>query len=350
MFKVCIVNRGSLSTDKFVLSRSIFSRVLEPLLFCTENLKSPFSIEGKMTSEITEEILKKYDVLVFCKHNLETDVQLAIKAKELGKKIVYDIDDLIYKFTSDSLAYAHMKNVKNLEEMLRFSDLIVTSNPELDKRIRSDFNLTNTIIVPTGFNTDKYFKAEYKDVSNDVIFTNGDNIKVTVFYNDFVNCFNTFLTKNPSITFKVFGDSDQYLKPFVRHLFLGSMPWDEHKDYLNQHQFKFGIVPLGGQEETLEHQNFSVCKTPIKFFEYGSARIPTIYSKSKIYTDCIEDGITGLLVENDDRSWTAGLEKLNSDSLLRKRIADNAFEQVASVHHIKFSAKAWEQALLSLTE
>lgn len=339
---VCIVNRGSLSTSEFVLSRSIFCRILEPLSYLSEVVDKNINVISRMSDQIDDELLKTLSVIVFCKHNQDEDLVLLKKCKDLGLFTVYDIDDLIYKFTTDSMAYVHMQKSLNVKAMVQNCDCVVTSNLELDNRIRRDFDVSGTVIIPTGFNTEKYGQPlRPKNDSEVVLFTNGDNIKVNQFYNDFVKCFNAFLARHQSAEFHVFGDSEAYLGPFSRYTYLGSLAWDKHKEYLLKNSFKFGIVPLGGKEESVEHQEFSVCKTPIKFFEYGAAKIPTIFSKAKIYTDVVEDRRTGLLVDNDIKSWTEALEELHADQQLRTDIANNAFEVIKSKHHIRRTADQW---------
>lgn len=342
---ICIVNRGSLSTSKFVLSRSIFCRVLEPLMYLTEKVDRDVKLISLLENQINDEILKNISVIVFCKHNQDSELTLLRKCRDLGIMVIYDIDDLIYRFTSDSMAYVHMQKAQNVKTMIQESDVVVTSNPELDERIRRDFEVSNTVIIPTGFNTEKYGRSDSPGDSNVVLFTNGDNIKVTKFYDGFVKCFNTFLKSNPEIDFRVFGDSEAYLSPFERYTYLGSLPWDLHKDYLLNHDIRFGIVPLGGEEESKEHQEFSVCKTPIKFYEYGASRIPTIFSKAKIYNDVVEHRKTGFLVNNDAKSWAEGLMELNSTPLLREEISNNAFEVVKSKHHISGTAGQWMELI-----
>ncbi len=338
---VCIVNRGSLSTSEFVLSRSIFCRILEPLLYLTENLDRGIRIISVLENQITDEILKTISVIVFCKHNQDQDLLLLKKCKELGIKVIYDIDDLIYKFTSDSMAYVHMQKAKNVQTMIQESDCVVTSNAELDKRVRADFKVTNSVVIPTGFNTEKYGRKTLPVESDIVLFTNGDNIKVTQFYDGFVKCFNKFLLAHGSVDFRVFGDSEAYLEPFERYSYMGSLSWDLHKEYLLTHDVRFGIVPLGASEESLEHREFSVCKTPIKFYEYGAARIPAIFSNAKIYRDVVEDRVTGLLVDNTEEGWSSALEELYLNYELRLQIGRNALETVRSRHHISRPAKLW---------
>lgn len=347
--KIVVLQRGSLSSKHFVVSRSVFNRVLEPINYMHEKLFP----EAKLTIATVEEVLLsgdcQYDVAIFCKHNTEESVELMDRFRQQGVVVIHDFDDLIYKFTEDSLAYEHMSKVEYIGKHLVGADHVVFSNQSLQKITCSDFDIASSNVIKTGINTDLYYNNSYAPQHNSVMFTNGDNIKVEAFREGFSSVFNDFLSGYPDVGFDVFGDTESYLEGFQRYNFLGSLPWDEHKKYLMENQYKFGIVPLGAEEESPVHQEFSICKTPIKYYEYGALRIPAIYSDAHIYRDVVSDRETGLLVGNDLESWGAALDELNGDFLLRKTIADNSFEDVVGKHHIKIAAQSWFELIQELT-
>lgn len=341
--KGLILQRGSLSSEKYVISRSVFNRVLEPVLFIADTNKAKLEIDVMKVSEVllSKERISKYDFAIFCKHNTSESVELHKRLKENGVKVYYDFDDLIYKFTEDSIAFEHMNKVSFIKFHLENSDMVVFSNKEISEIACEDFTIKDSVIIKTGINTEKYSNSKYDPNINGVIYTNGDIIKLEKFRTQFYNVFNNFLEANKSCLFDVFGDTESYLKYFSRYNFLGSLPWDEHKNYLSSNQYSMAVVPLGGMEESAVHQEFSICKTPIKFFEYGAMSIPTIFSKSKIYTDVVEHNVTGLIVENNEVEWEEALNTLYHDYELRKRIAKNAFEKVRESHDIKLASKEW---------
>lgn len=340
MCNLLIVSRGSLSSKKFTLSRSMYCRVIEPLFYLAEK-RSEFSISIKSIEEISSQDIVRSDVLIFCKHNTNESVALATKAIEAGKKIIYDIDDLIYRFTKDSLAYDHMDNIPFLRQHLEFADEVVISTQTLADHLQNDFKLKSYSIIPTGINTDKFSKVEYLPGRKNILFTNGDNIKISKFKSGFIEVFNSFLDTHQDASFDVFGDSQEYLTEFRRFNFLGSLPWDQHKEYLQKTQYDLAIIPLGGEEEDSAHQAFSSCKTPIKYLEYAALRIPGVYSNAFIYKNVIKNFETGFLVDNDKTSWGNALHEVFLNYPLLKKVTDKAFEDVHSNHHIKYAAEKW---------
>lgn len=345
MRKALVVLRGSLSTSQFVPSRSISCRVTAPLEYLQGLANSNFEFHAARIEDIQEATLSQYQAIIFCKHNTADSVELSKKAKGKGLEVIYDIDDLIYRFTKDSSAFSHMKNVDYLREHLESSDTVVISTPTLEKILKNDFVIKNSKVVPTGINVEKYHKEHYDIHSRDVLFTNGDSIKIAHSRNDFIKLFNGFLKNHPEINFEVFGDAEEYFRDFSRYNFLGSLPWDEHKLFLMKHQYAFAIIPLGAEEEDDEHKLFSSCKSPIKYLEYGALKIPGIYSDAFIYRNVIKNNETGKLVENTVAAWKQALEEFASNPSLRKKIADTAFEDVCQNHHIKKAAASWSEIL-----
>ncbi|PKO78024.1 MAG: hypothetical protein CVU21_04995 [Betaproteobacteria bacterium HGW-Betaproteobacteria-15] len=76
---------------------------------------------------------------------------------------------------------------------------------------------------------------------------------------------------------------------------------------------------------------------------YGAAGIPGIYSASPIYTRCIDNMKTGILVENSLNDWSRALEQLAFDLSLRERIRTAAFDDIMNRHHVRTSAESLVQ-------
>ncbi len=343
--KILVVARGSLSSQAYTPSRSIFCRVYEPLAYLEQHAGAPLAVDVLKTNEVREDNIGNYHTVIFCKHNTEDSIRVLHLAQKVGARIIYDIDDLIHRFTEDSAAFIYMKNLNYCKEHIEAADVVVASTAALKAVIENDFVTKNTIVIRTGINTDKYSKAEYRPLYSTVLFTNGDNIKINSFREDFLTVFNQFLQQHQEIDFKIFGDSEQYMENFARYQFLGSLPWDKHKIWLMKNQVEFSIIPLGSAEEDPVHQLFSDCKTPIKYLEYGATRIPGIYSNASIYREVIQHRETGLLVDNTAAAWISALEELHEDVSLRKKLAQNAYDDVVANHHIRIAASKWRDIL-----
>lgn len=90
---------------------------------------------------------------------------------------------------------------------------------------------------------------------------------------------------------------------------------------------------------------FNAVKSDIKFLDYGLARLPAIYSATGPYGRTLENGVHGLLVENDPATWTAAMATLASDGALAQRIREQARELAASQTPAGEGTAPWMQVL-----
>lgn len=74
----------------------------------------------------------------------------------------------------------------------------------------------------------------------------------------------------------------------------------------------------------LADNRFNRCKSNIKWLEYSACGIPGIFSDLPPYSSCVEQGKTGLLVENCSDKWFMAMDVLIKNSPLRASIATQA--------------------------
>jgi glycosyltransferase involved in cell wall biosynthesis len=101
--------------------------------------------------------------------------------------------------------------------------------------------------------------------------------------------------------------------------------------------FQIGLAPLPDDA-------FYRSKTNNKFREYGACGIAGIYSDVDVYSDCVTDGQTGLLVENDPNRWYEAMLRLVEDPALRAAIQRQAHAHVCEHYsQEKFAGVFWKQ-------
>lgn len=133
-------------------------------------------------------------------------------------------------------------------------------------------------------------------------------------------------------------------RPDARFLFKGAdytngqlrgatiLPFGLIGDYYANIPFTVGLAPLMSS-------HFNDGKTHTKLIEYGMKGIPTIASPIGQYTDWIDHGVNGMLVDGDN--WVECLHHL-ADPSVRKAMGDAAFKTTSEWTISKHIHK-WEQ-------
>jgi glycosyltransferase involved in cell wall biosynthesis len=119
------------------------------------------------------------------------------------------------------------------------------------------------------------------------------------------------------------------------------LSYGEFKSFLSSIDNAIGVIPL---DDSL----FSSCKSPIKFFDYSLAGIPTIASDVPPYRDHIQQNKNGLLVKNDTEAWFEAMTSLIKEARLRKKIGLNAFNYTTTHFNADIRLRLWTETLENL--
>ena len=107
--------------------------------------------------------------------------------------------------------------------------------------------------------------------------------------------------------------------------------YDAYIEYVLGRRWDIGIAPLIGT-------HFEGFKTQVKYREYAALGVAGVYSAVAPYIDYVDDGVTGLLVDNTVDAWVSALDRLVRSPELRASIAASATENVRSHYHQRDSA------------
>lgn len=98
--------------------------------------------------------------------------------------------------------------------------------------------------------------------------------------------------------------------------------------------YDIGLAPL---PEDVFHRS----KSNNKFREYGACGISGIYSDVDVYSSCVTDGETGLLVPNEPEAWYKAMVRLIVDCHLREKIKRQAQDYVRDHYFQEKFEKLW---------
>jgi processive 1,2-diacylglycerol beta-glucosyltransferase len=288
--------------------------------------------------------LKLYNAVIFQKHSSLSSLEILEAAKLSGVKTIYDIDDFLPAFPKYSGGQGISKKIESIKKHIVQADIVTTTSSLLKENIDNFFGV-KSVLVPFGINLDRHrHHMKNRAKVNRFIFTNADQLKLSAFKKGFIETVNSFLAQHNDLELDVFSDPNPELTDFLSINNLGNLDWFEHKKYLAEQGYLFSVTPLGSIEDQ-DSLLFNSCKSPIKYLEYGGLEIPGIYSNSPIYTNVIQNRVTGLLVDNDRLNWRAALDEMQSNQELRIRISKNAFEDVYFNHNISQTSLFWLELL-----
>jgi len=345
MRKVCVLQRESHVAND-VKSLSVDARIVEALGYLAHHHKIEYVVVSE-NSEIANKAIEWSDVLYLNKHSSNEAYLLAEYAKKIKRKVIYDIDDWIFKFPEYSSGKALQKNKNFIMEILSLADVISVANENLLNKTSKV--ITNAVLVPNGMWVEKYstqikLSKNYSANKCRIIFTNADFIKLKKSKSSLLTALQTYFVENRTASMDFYGDifPEIFTLPFINYT--NRLGYENYMKLISRNSYTFSISPLGGIEDK-ENYEFNKCKNPFKYLNYGVASIPGIYSNTPIYSNLVVDRENGLLIENTYESWINAMDLMSKDANLRNRIITNSYNDILENHHIRSSAKIISEIL-----
>ena len=278
--------------------------------------------------------LRKYDVVYI--HLWVTPLGFPIfewLVKLIAKKIIYDIDDMIFLgHSSEANKFLEgLKGKKKMISLMKSSDHIITCTPTLDKFVRQ-YN-TNTTDISSTIDTEKYTKKEHIATEKITLGWSGSH-STSKYVKLLEPVFTELLTKGHRFKVLVIGDNNFTFSD--KNIEVISKPWELSSEVVDLKQIDIGLYPLPNEQWVLG-------KSGLKALQYMSIGIPTIATNIGANSRIISNGENGFLVKNNSE-WIASLELLINDVEKRNNIGEKAIDTVES----KFSINATYRTYLTV--
>lgn len=279
------------------------------------------------------------DVFIFQRECSEYSASVFRQLKSAGKKLVFEIDDLLLNlppFLAHHQTTAN-KNKKFIIQALKEADVLSVSTPELAEQF-STYN-NNIVITPNYAEplaiTSRHFEVPPANIK--LIVASSDKVLVDFIVEPLRMIQAEFGTEVIGIgpPSKILNESGITTRHFE------NMPHRDFKALVASFDNAIGIIPL---DDSL----FSSCKTAIKYFDYSMAGIPSICSNVLPYKAHIANKENGILVENTTEAWYQAIKDLILHASKRQEISDSAKHYVRKNCNLDISANAWRDLIGSL--
>ena len=251
-----------------------------------------------------------------------------------GKKIVYDIDDLIWEIQKDNAAYSTYEPGSEGRAVItdiiaRGCDVVTCTNDFLRKGVakHTGKSLEKIKVLPNYIDLGLYsWKSKPKD-----------KYEVTIGYFGSSSHFNDLV--NPGFISGMERVMAEY--PQVRFYTIGAMIQSIKKAFGSRYTTGFGdhdiykwvkLMPLMLQDvdifvAPLIDITYARAKSGIKYLEYSSMQLPGCYQDIRQYKEIVKHGESGYLCSTGD-DWYKSLKMLVEDSKLRRKMGLSAYKTV----------------------
>jgi glycosyltransferase involved in cell wall biosynthesis len=278
-----------------------------------------------------------------------TVVRIVDVARDTGAKIVFDVDDLLFRPELAAAAVIDAIRSEGLDpddvrdhftksqQVLSAADVCCCTTTELARHIRS-YGKT-AFVLPNGFNAANHAMSrlavrQRRAVPGDGLVRIGYAAGSRTHQRDFAQAAGALgrvLQENPSCRLVLFETPDAKLA------LLDIEEFSALGEVAEQIEWR-SMVPLGQLPIELARFDINIAplqfgspfceaKSELKYFEAALVETPTVASPSGPLRRAIRHGETGMLAATDDE-WYAALTQLVRDADLRRRIAHAAYLDV----------------------
>lgn len=332
----------------------------------------PFVDFGKGYTSILDKDIREADVVSFGQIVYKADIEAARALKKLGKKIIYDCDDLYFEHPD----YYHIKLGKealdSTREIMLLADIVTVCSPYLGQCLNRIVGVPIEKIIyipnmPLCSDWNKQYKR-YQELRDDKRKNGVVRIGIMGAPNHFhdwlenIQIFKDLKNKyHDKIKFEVLGfsekvynitmvrnDIEDVLKKEAQELYkefkaLDFSMWDYQ---LKLEEFPKTMCRLGWDigVATLVNNDVDKSKSFLKYMDYSLGGICGVYQKQSPYTDVVVSGENGLMAR-DQKSFVSAISLLVEDKELRQKMVENAREDILENYDIQRNWNKWYQAL-----
>ena len=305
-------------------------------------------------------IVLNYRVIIFFRCPWTEKVGEAIKlAKSLNKKVLYDIDDLVFdtKFTNvipyvKALSLKEKENydsgVISMGKTLKLCEGAITTTDALGKELR---NYVPSVLVNHNVASEEMWKISQNALTNKDNKNKGKYIIVGYFSGSITHNPDIEMIKEPLIKilkeFKnvkilLLGllDFPNFLKEFHSQVIIKNFGnWTELPDFISN--VDINIAPI-------ESNIFNDAKSENKWVEAALVKVPTIASNFGAFKQSIQHNETGLLCSNMN-DWYISLKNLIINENLRKTIGEKAYNFCKEKYNTIYTGKKLSNYINSIS-
>ena len=270
-------------------------------------------------------------------------------ARELGKVIVFELDDLLFDIPRSNPNHPYSDYITpDLLEMIDEADIITVTTEPLRAQVeaRRPGAGRKTYVLPNFINMEIWGGATPppENPPGPCIIgwcgTNTHEEDLAILKPAIIKMARKYRGK---AVFRFWGYMPDDLKGLDGvELVRGSVPdLRMHAADMVKTSIDLALAPL-------VYPPYNHCKSNMKWLDYSICHAPAIFSAITPYSNAVEHGKTGWLVEHTSEAWAEAMELLISNAPLRREIAKNAYQEVRAKHCLAENVWRWDALYRSL--
>ena len=258
---------------------------------------------------VSRRSVERADVVVMC-HTIDPQYGHILDwARELGRPLVYEIDDDLLAIPDHIPGLAYLREPARrqlLIDCITRADVVRVYSPALQQKL-SAFN-ANVRLVAGPLDWTLMSPSAPRRAGAPVRLVYATSRSEDSVGQMLIAPLGRILDRHPQAELTIWGPRHAALAsyPQVRTLPL-IRDYDSFFKKFSAAQFDIGLAPLPDDE-------FHRGKSNNKFREYASCGLAGVYSDMSVYNTSVQHEITGLLVPNEDAAWEAAIERLIVDA------------------------------------
>lgn len=302
------------------------------------------------------EIAKEYDFLYLNYiTNPDSFVLSTYFFVKEGKKIIFDIDDLIWDIQDDNAAYSTYAPGSEgravvTDIIARGCDYVTCTNDYLRRGIAqyTQKELNRIRVFPNFIDLKLYkWRSEPQD---------DYEIKIGYFgssshFNDlvdpnFIKALERIMDEDPRVRFYTIGAMIQQIKKRFGPRY--TTGFGDHDIYKWVKMMPNLLKDVDFYVAPLLDMTYTKSKSGIKFLEMSSTTVPGVYQDIRQYQELVEHGKNGFLAKTED-DWYKAMKKMCSSAELRRELGHNAFATVKNYWTIQENVPRYVDFFKELT-